>query len=152
MGMTQTFKQADVKKRLDIVLESIKDAGIEYLQKLGEDSCNIARLIPPQIGFTDQTGFLRSSIGYMIFNDGVPVVSNYIQYKLGAEGMRKGKALAEKIGAQYKNGLVLVVTAGMNYAIYLESDGRDVLTSAELFAKQELPKLIAQLKSDIEEG
>lgn len=152
MAITANFSQADVKKRLDRVLEAIEEAAIEYLQKLAEECVTIARLIPPQVGFTDQTGNLRSSIGYMIFKDGTPIVSNYVQFKEGAEGLKNGKVLAEKKGAKYKQGLVLVVTAGMNYAIYLESDGRDVLTSAELFAKQQLPKLIAQLKSDIEQG
>jgi len=39
--------------------------------------------------------------------------------------------------------------AGMNYAIYLEAKGRDVLTSAEQLAQQELPRMLSELVSNI---
>jgi hypothetical protein len=70
----------------------------------------------------------------------------------GSEGVKTGQNLAKKWGAKYKNGVSLVVTAGMNYAIHLESKGRDVLTSAELMAKQELPVMVAELKKNINQA
>jgi hypothetical protein len=39
--------------------------------------------------------------------------------------------------------------AGMSYAVYVESTGRDVLTSTETLAKKELPKLINDLVDSI---
>ena len=147
--MKPTFSQADVKKRLDTFLDVVEEMQVKRLQKLGEQCVLIAREIPGEVGFYDQTGNLRSSIGYIIFKDGTPMFGNYVQAKEGTEGVQKGKMLAEKVGSKYKQGIVLVVTAGMNYAIYLEADGRDVLTSAELFAKKELPKLIESLKNNI---
>lgn len=135
---------------------------IEILQELGEMCVKRAKEIPADIGFTDQTGNLRSSIGYVIFKDGVAIRESY---QGQSEGVNTGKALAEKVGAKYKKGLVLVVTAGMNYAVALESgrrkkpDGtyysvppRDVLTSAELLAKRELPRMLAELKNNIEKA
>jgi len=70
--------------------------------------------------------------------------------KEGAEGVATGRMIAEKIGDRYQGkGLVLVVVAGMNYAIYLEAKGRDVLTSAEQLAQQELPRMLSELVSNI---
>ena len=37
----------------------------------------------------------------------------------------------------------------MSYAIYVESSGRDVLASAEMLAKRELPKMVEELKNNI---
>ena len=60
----------------------------------------------------------------------------------------KGEALAKSIGKD-KQGICLIVTAGMNYAVYLEAKGRDVLTSAEVLAKQELPRMLNELLANI---
>jgi hypothetical protein len=37
----------------------------------------------------------------------------------------------------------------MNYAVHVESKGRDVITSAEQLAKRELPKMLAKLVENI---
>lgn len=149
MALTAKFTESDVKNRFNKVLDVIVKRQIARLQELGEMCVIRAREIPAEIGFTDQTGNLRSSIGYMVFNNGIAVHDNYVQTLTGTEGLKNGKMLAEKIGSKFKNGVSLVVTAGMNYAIYLESNGRDVLTSAELLAKQELPRMVAELKNNI---
>lgn len=149
MGITPTFNQSDVRKRFDTALEVIRKWQVKYLQQLGEMCVTHARQVPAEIGFTDQTGNLRSSIGYMVFIDGVAVHDNYVPVFGGAEGVEKGKALAKKVGSSYKDGICLVVTAGMNYAIHVESKGRDVLTSAEQLAKQELPKILSELSNNI---
>ncbi len=149
MGITPTFTQADVSKRFDKFLQVIEKRQIERLQYLGEMCVTHARSIPASVGFMDQTGNLRSSIGYMIFRDGVAIHGSYEPVKGGKEGAITGELLAKKIGARYKQGISLVVTAGMNYALYVEAKGRDVLTSAESMAKQELPKMLDELKRNI---
>lgn len=116
------------------------------MQMLGEMCVTHAREIPKEIGFTDQTGNLRSSIGYMVFVDGVAV---HESYEGTPEGIKAGQDLSKKIGAKYKNGVSLVVTAGMNYAVHVEARGRDVLSSAEILAKKELPKMLDELKRNI---
>lgn len=142
------FNMSDVRKRFDAFLIEVEKAQIEALQKIGEMCVAHAREIPSDIGFKDQTGNLRSSIGYVIFRDGVAIRSNYEQVLEGNEGVQKGQQLAEEIGTQTK-GLSLVVTAGMQYATYVEAKGRDVLSSAELLAQRELPKELQALIDDI---
>lgn len=149
MGIEPQFDQGLIRKRMTAFLEVIEEKQIERLQMLGEMCVTHARLIPPEVGFRDQTGNLRSSIGYMIFKDGVVIHTGYKQVQGGNEGVNAGQTLAKKVAQKYTNGIVLVVTAGMNYAIHVESKGRDVLTSAESLARQELPKMVEKLVSNI---
>lgn len=149
MGLEPNFTQADVKARFDKFLTVIEKRQIKRLQYLGEMCVKMAREIPPEVGFMDQTGNLRSSIGYMVFKDGVAVHEGYQVVAGGAEGIAKGQTIAKKIGTKYKTGIALVVTAGMDYALYVEAKGRDVLSSAESFAKKELPAMLDELKKNI---
>lgn len=146
MGIEPKFTQADVKARFDKFIAVIQKRQIQRLQRLGEECVIRARSIPKDVGFEDQTGNLRGSIGYTVFVNGIAVHDGYDG---ASEGQAAGKSLARKVGAQYTNGICLVVTAGMNYAVHVESRGRDVLTSTELFAQQEMPKIVAKLKQNI---
>lgn len=149
MGLEPKFTRQDIEKRFNKFLLVVEKRQIERLQYLGELCATKAREIPKSIGFEDQTGNLRSSIGYMVFKDGVAVHEGYNQVGTGSEGVMAGAELAKKVGSKYKNGISLVVTAGMNYALFVEAKGRDVLSSSEMFARQELPKMLNELKRNI---
>lgn len=148
MGVTPKWTKADIDRRFDNFLEKVEKRIVSRFKYLGEMCVKHAREVPASVGFTDQSGALRSSIGYVIFKDGTAIHSNYSVVGGGSEGVSAGMALARKVGAKYK-GYALVVTAGMNYAIKLESRGRDVLTSAEIMAKQEFPRIMQELKDNI---
>ena len=149
MGIEAKFTRSDVKKAYDNFVDGIKRQQINRLQMLGEMCVNHARNVPMEQGFQDQTGNLRSSIGYMVFVDGVAVHSMFEQRKEGAQGVKAGEALAQRVGERNPQGVCLVVTAGMNYALYVESKGRDVITSAEHLAQRELPRMLEKLVSNI---
>lgn len=148
MGVEAQFTAEDVRERFEAFLQEIVRQQVEALQQLGEMCVTHARSIPKEQGFEDQTGNLRSSIGYVVFVDGVAVHSLYEEVKGGSIGAKTGEALAHKVG-QGTQGVCLVVTAGMNYALHVESRGRDVIASAEQLAERELPRMIEQLISDI---
>jgi len=64
--------------------------------------------------------------------------------------MRKGKALIEELSKKFANGYALVVVAGMNYAEFVEAmENKNVLASAELFARKELPGMMSKLKKQL---
>lgn len=158
--MAITVITNDIERRLKAMRNQIILDQIEDLRALGEMCVTQARGVPPSVGFHDQTGNLRSSIGYMVFVDGVPVhqstfeqVSPQAAHKDGVtyDGGKKGEAYCREIG-ENTTGVCLVVVAGMNYATYVESKGRDVLTSAEHLAEQELPKILKELIEDITKG
>lgn len=145
MGIKPRFKQADVRKRLDQFMGVIQNRIISRMQYLGEMCVTHARMIPADVGFMDQTGNLRSSIGYMVFHNGSSLMENYKQVAGGTEGIERGKALAREVAGKFPKGFLLVVTAGMDYAIHLESKGRDVLASAENLAENEWPRMRDEL-------
>lgn len=149
MGIKVKINPKEIERRMQNFLVALEDEQIRLLQELGEECVTKARSITPaQGGFNDQTGNLRSSIGYVIFQDGVPLRSSYVQVLEGEKGVKAGQELAEAV-AKDTQGLALVVTAGMHYALAVESKGRDVLTSAELLAKNRLPEMLQALAEDI---
>lgn len=146
----------DVKARFDKFLAVIRKRQIQRLQYLGEECVTHARTIPAAQGFTDRTGNLRSSIGYVIFENGVAIHDNFESCtgpdpsgNNSAGAIQKSKKLAESVARRHPTGICLVVTAGMEYAIFVESKGRDVLASAETLATQKIPKMVQELVDNI---
>ena len=96
--------------------------------------------------YTDQSGNLRSSIGYAVLLNGQVIQSDCVdKIKNGDEGVSEGqKYLQSRIKKASKKGIVLIVTAGMNYAEYVEAK-YIVLSSAELKA----PVLVKQILTSL---
>ena len=65
--------------------------------------------------------------------------------KKGKDGQKEGEAFINKVISQYPSGFVLVVVAGMKYASYVEARNYNVLSSSELLAEKEVPKLLKAL-------
>lgn len=124
---------------------------IRALAYLGEQCVMKARDRSGEESWFDQSGNLRSSIGYVIAQRGKIVkYSAFNQVKQGSDGTRAGKELAEELVGNYSNDYVLVVVAGMNYAELVEAmDSKDVLASTELWARKELPSMMEKLKKQI---
>lgn len=106
--------------------------------------------------YQDQTGNLRSSIGYAVVWDGKVVQMDHVEkvsvrkeskvVSEGDDGVTEGeKFLQSRIKKARKKGIVLIVTAGMNYAEYVEARGYNVLSSAELKAEPLIKSLLTQL-------
>lgn len=153
MGLKPRFTRQDIEKALHDRMNRINNTILMRLQYLGEECVNHARSLPSDVGFMDQTGNLRSSIGYVVYLNGTPVGANFEQKAApkgdGAEGKSRGEKLAKEIAEKYPKGFVLVVVAGMNYALYVESKGRDVLTSAQHLAERECPRIIKEIKEQV---
>lgn len=96
--------------------------------------------------YEDQTGNLRSSIGYAVLMNGQVIQSDHVEkIKNGDEGVSEGLAFLQKrIQKASKKGVCLIVTAGMNYADYVETK-KVVLSSAELKAPVLVKQLLTQL-------
>ena len=67
------------------------------------------------------------------------------------KGSKVGYELAKQVGQQTQ-GYALVVVAGMNYAVHVESKGRDVLTSAEKQAEKDIAKELADLVTNVKKA
>lgn len=124
--------------------ENAKQAVITVLNYVGLECIKEAR----QNGkYADRTGNLRSSIGYVVLENGKPLKKGGFQKVLNTATEAKSKSdnLIESLSATYKTGLVLIVVAGMDYAVYVEAKGYNVLNSAEILAKKLVPQMLKEL-------
>jgi type IV secretory pathway VirB6-like protein len=88
--------------------------------------------------YTDRTGNLRSSIGYIIYKDGKPFNDSFPGNK--TDGIRTWPQVASGQAKVPQKGFALVVVAGMNYALYVEAKNYDVITGSSYDAAEKLLK------------
>lgn len=121
---------------------------VETLSYIGERAVTIAR---EQGNYMNRTGNLRSSIGYIVLQDGEPVRQSGDYIVSGAEGAgdagaQKARELLARLQSEFPQGIVLIVCAGMNYASYVEDiHGKDVLTSAQLDTEETAERMLNKL-------
>jgi hypothetical protein len=145
--ITPQFNLNDIERILREKIEKYHQKVIRILRIVGEKCINEAR----EYGsYQDQTGNLRSSIGYIVLKDGKPIEKGGFAptergTKKGKDGQKEGEAFINKVISQYPSGFVLVVVAGMKYASYVEARNYNVLSSSELLAEKEVPKLLKAL-------
>ena len=143
MPIKRLTPTAEIDRYIAGRVEAIKKALVYNLCAVGEQVLNTARLTN---SYKDQTGNLRSSIGYVVAVDGEIVqMSSFDIVKEGGEGAKGGKAYAIQLVKDFPQGIVLIVVAGMNYASYVSAKGYDVLDSSELLADKLVPQMLQQL-------
>ena len=123
-----------IEGKLNIAFDKIKEQYIKAANQkfieVGERCITEAR---DNGSYTDRTGNLRNSVGYMVLLDGIEQSQSNIN--------KLNRKQFDTIKAKYPKGLVLIVVAGMNYAAYVEAKGHNVLSSAELMAENILKQL-----------
>lgn len=151
MGIRMTTPMSEITAAIKAEAERANILTIRALSYLGELCVVEAKDRPQESSWFDQSGNLRSSIGYVIVHNGKIIkYSEFNQVKQGSDGIKEGKELATELAKQYTSGYALIVVAGMNYAELVEAmDNKNVLASAELFARSELPNMMAKLKTQI---
>ena len=151
MGIRLATPISEIEAAIRAEAERIEMLAIRALSYLGEQCIIEARDRRQEYSWFDQSGNLRSSVGYIIVANGEIVqYSGFQQVKEGADGVREGKKLAEGLAKNHPDGYALIVVAGMNYAEYVEAmDNKCVLASAELYARSKMPEVISKLKEQI---
>lgn len=146
-GLTPMFSSREVDKWFSHFTDKAEDKLYKTLQRAGETFVRYARLYG---NYKDHTGNLRSSIGYVIVNDGDVVSENFkLTAKPGSDkktGLKKARKLSRKLANTYSDGMVLICVAGMNYAAYVEAiDSLDVITAASIKANDDLRKQLIKI-------
>ena len=151
MGIRMATKLDEIHNTLMKESQRVERLTIRALSYLGEQCVTRVRDREGDKSWYDRSGNLRSSVGYVISHNGnIVQYSDFNQIKQGSEGVKVGKDLAEEIVKRYSNDYVLVVVAGMNYAEFVEAmENKNVLASAELFARKELPEMMSKLKKQL---
>ena len=136
------------RKAAEILVERIK-YNLNYL------GLTCVRRIRDRAGsesWYDQTGNLRSSIGYAIYSYGRKQIESKFESVLGgSEGAQKGRKMVDELAGSYSETYALVVLAAMEYAEYVEAmESKDVLASTEIYAKQEVERYLQKAVREAE--
>ena len=147
MGIKAKFSEGDIKRYMQEKTERVDSVIIRNLRRLGEQTVAYARNRAGEESWYDQTGNLRSSIGYVVGKDGEVIGSGgFSQVLNGSEGSSEGKQFAMELANELAGKYFLIVVAGMDYASYVEEmENKDVLASANLLAQEELPKMTKRI-------
>ena len=146
--MRMTTPLSQISAYMDEREAIIKQLLIKFMFRIGEECCKDARL---KGSYQDQTGNLRSSIGFVVLSDGVPVIyGNPIPSGRGTgsgDGVLAGSQYLKELSQRGKRDqITLIVAAGMKYAFYVESvHNRVVLSSAELLASIIKNRILAEI-------
>ena len=150
--MASLTPEEQFKKLLQESIAIINEEIERTLQYLGVQCVAKARKRSGEDSWFDDTGNLRSSVGYAIYEHGhefirsaFPIVIN------GVEGKEKGDALITELAKKYSSTYALVVVAAMDYAEYVEAlENKDVLASTELWARGVIDEYIQKAVSKAE--
>lgn len=143
MPIVQKTPMKEIEAYTEQQIERIEQAAIRTLAYCGEVCLNVARSTN---SYKDQTGNLRSSIGYVVAVDGRIISrSDFQTVKTGEQGTKNGEKFAKEIVRRFPKGICLVVVAGMEYAVHVKNRGYDVLDSSELTADRIVPQMLKQL-------
>ena len=167
INITADFTKADIQKDIDaferrvfrVVLNEREGVGLQFVTEAREkaplvdwhrDAGDIVQATKLAGGtmsldgsgsFNDQTGNLRSSIGFIIMYNGEIVDENFALSPRGKErhkGMSRAKAFAKQLGEEHPSGWALITVAGMEYASYVEAKGYDVISGSTLGANSRM--------------
>lgn len=148
MPIKPNFTAADIRARMNQMLELRKKALIGQLYYIGEECLTQAR---SGHKYLNQTGNLCSSIGYCILDNGKIISEG--EWKAvaggkgdGEEGKKQGVAFLHDLAAkQTTKGIVFLMVAGMPYAQYVEAMSLDVLDTSEQMAQRKIKDMLNRL-------
>lgn len=144
-GLTPLFTTSQIDRWFEHFQSKAEDKMLVLLQAGGEKFIQVARRSG---SYKDQTGNLRSSIGYVIAKDGKVVAENFKESDKGSDkstGKFKGNRLAVEVSLSHKGGYVLVGVAGMEYAAAVEAKGYEVVSGANTQCEKYLKEVVKSI-------
>ncbi len=150
MGITPNFDFKSLEGYMQGKKEVLDQLILRNLNYLGLKCVSVARSLNT---YTDRTGNLRNSIGYLVLKEGIiqdtffEAENRGPEYKAGElPGERVGEDFAKKLAEEFTEGYILVVVAGMEYASYVEDVHHlDVLQPAETMAEIEIDQIVESI-------
>ena len=156
MGIKAKYTITDVKKITNEFYNNVLKSIYLNLERAAIEVVNDAKNSET---YADQTGNLRSSIGFVIFYNGEAVSSggfgggalspneNGVKGS-GTEGTSTGEKFALEVGKKYSRGFAVVIVAGMDYAAYVEAKGYDVITGSSFLLAPIFEKNLKIIKDE----
>jgi hypothetical protein len=146
MSFEPLFTTADLERFFDQFQDQFDEKILTMLTYCGEAFVKRARMMKT---YKDRTGNLRSSIGYVIVQDGSVIKEDIRESEVGTDrkkGVQQAKKLCETIAEEFSSGWVLIGVAGMDYALYVENlSGKDVISSSAIATETLLREIIQSI-------
>lgn len=147
-NMKLTTTKLDFDLIVQMQLQGIDNLFFQRLVELCDERIAIQRAKVSPEGYNDQTGQLRSSVGYIIYRDGKIRHENFELAPYGtdkAPGLKAGRDLALS-QLRITEGWGVVMVAGMEYASCLESNyNRTVLSSATFNLEDDIEYILKNI-------
>ncbi len=147
-NMKLTTTKLDFDLIVQKQLQDIDNLFFQRLVELCDERIAIQRAKVSPEGYNDQTGQLRSSVGYIIYRDGKIRHENFELAPYGtdkAPGLKAGRELALS-QLRITEGWGVVLVAGMEYASWLESNhNRTVLASATFKLEDDMEYILKNI-------
>lgn len=139
MPIKVSFNEDALKKYIQEAQDDAVQNIVEALDMTLKQAMNSAKL---NNTYKDQTKNLRSSIGYVLYHNGVEIRN---VFSGEGKGANTGKLAAQaKASTRSGDGIILgVLVAGMSYAVYVEAMSYDVITGASLTLIPEFKKYVS---------
>lgn len=138
MAIKVKFSQKDIDKYLE---EAKDDAVVNVLEAIDmafKQAMTYAKNVDT---YKDQTGNLRASIGYVLYEDGREIKRDF--YGAGAGTVQGENAAIKKATSLAGDNMIVgVLVAGMEYSAYVEAMGYDVITGASYTLIPEFKKYL----------
>lgn len=145
------MKRITTNRELDQMLEQqfadIDNLFFQRLIELCDERIELQREKVSPEGYNDQTGQLRSSVGYIIYRDGKIRHENFELAPYGtdkAPGLKAGRELALS-QLRITEGWGVVLVAGMDHAGWVQAMGRSVLASAYFHLEYDIEYILRNI-------
>lgn len=122
------------------------------LRQLGEEAVTHAK---EKKGYKDHTANLKNSISYALYKDGELVqqsIGNIPEPDATKEGQEQVEdnlvRYATQDGVVAPKGYTLIVVAGMNYGVYVQAKGYNVLDLTEKWMHDKMKEILKEVLED----
>ena len=152
--MPITAPKGSIADQLNAFTDNVRHAIISILQEEAMKTVDAIKK-PIESGgyrkYLDQTGNLTSSIGYVIVVDGA-IIDEYgysSALPTATQGAEQGANYARQIASTFTEGIVVIISAGMNYAAYVERRNLGGMTAGEQGLRAQIHTRMVELQSEI---
>lgn len=159
MAVKAEFKVEGIKElqnRLNQRKEALQKVLNMKLLQLAEEAVTHAK---ENKGYRDRTANLKNSISFALFYDGVLVTQQLGQLSKPEDAPKDHRGVASNMeqfcseeGVVKLTGFTLVIVAGMEYGVYVEQKGYNVLHLTKYFLRDEMRKILEETLDDIKGG
>ncbi len=145
-----------LQEKLNGRAEVLKQVLDMKILQLAEDAVTHAR---QNKGYQDRTANLKNSISFALYYDGELITQNVGDIPKPNEVPKEHRGVATNLeqfssepGVISPKGYSLIVVAGMEYGVYVEHKGYNVLHLTKYFMRDEMKKILEETIEDIKNG